>query len=409
MNSVTINLTDIANGGAALGRDEKKRVIFVPLAIPGERVQVELVKEKKRFAHGRLLEVLEPSPDRVKPPCPHYGLCGGCHFQHINYPAQLDLKRDIIIDQLTRIGGIEDPVVRPVLPNPDEWAYSNYVTFSTDQAGKLGFWSPVMNDVLPVSTCHIILPSILEQLKDIDLALPTLQQLTLRQGNDDSLMAILKVNGDETPTLEAELPISVAQILPDGSAATLLGDSYLIFSVKDLNFRVSATSFNYPSPTALGALIDTVIDFSSLSGAEDLLELYSGVGTLTAFLAPEAKSVIGIEADSAAISDAAVNLDPFDHVALYEGAVEEILPSLDLTPDVIIMDPPTSGLAPSVHDDLARMRSPVLIYIGSDMATLARDSKRLAKKGYDLVEVQTIDMYPQNYRVLAAAKWQLKN
>jgi len=328
MTSITINLTDIANGGAALGRDEQKRVIFVPLAIPGERVQVELAKEKKRFAHGRLLEVLEPSPDRVEPPCPHYGPCGGCHFQHINYPAQLDLKRDIIIDQLTRIGGIEDPVIRPVIPNPEEWAYSNYVTFSMDQAGKLGFWSPVLNDVLPVSTCHIILPSILEQLKDIDLALPTLQQLTLRQGNDDSLMAILKVDGDETPTLEAELPISVAQILPDGSATTLLGDSYLLISVRARIFQVSATSFFYPTSLALETLIDTVLNFASLTGHESVLELYCGVGTLTAFLAPQAQKLIGVEHDQSAIMDAVENLDSFDHITLYQETVEETLPLL---------------------------------------------------------------------------------
>ena len=150
------------------------------------------------------MEVLDPSPDRVEPRCPHYGPCGGCHFQHIDYPAQLDLKRDIVVDQLTRIGGIEDPVVRPVIPNQEQWAYSNYVTFSTDQEGKLGFWSPVLNDVMPVSTCHIIQPSILDQLNDIDLSLPTLQQLTLRLGSNDSLMALLKVDGDETPSLEAE-------------------------------------------------------------------------------------------------------------------------------------------------------------------------------------------------------------
>lgn len=405
MTSVTINLTDIANGGAALGRDERNRVIFVPLAIPGERVQVELVKEKKRFAHGRLLEVLDPSPDRVEPRCPHYGPCGGCHFQHIDYKAQLRFKREIVIDQLTRIGGFVEPVVKPVIPNPEQWAYSNYVTFSTDQAGNLGFWSPELDEVMPVSTCHIIQPSILDLLDDIDLALPTLEQLTLRLGINDSIVAELIVDGEDPPDIKTESSISISQILADGSIANLVGDSHLLISVKDRIFQVSATSFFYPSSAALEALVETVLKFASLTGHESVLELYSGVGTLTAFLAPLSQKLIGVEHNQSAIMDAVENLDSFDHITLYQETVEETLPLLDLSPDVMIVDPPGSGVAISVHDEIARLQPSCLIYISSDMATFARDGQRLAQNGYDLIEVQPIDMYPQNYRVLIVSTW----
>jgi 23S rRNA (uracil1939-C5)-methyltransferase len=405
MDTIALTLTNMANGGAAMGRDAADRVVFVPFAIPGEEVRVDIVEDRKRFARGQLREIVEPSPDRVEPLCPHFGPCGGCHFQHIDYPAQLRFKEEVVRDQLKRIGGFEEITVKPVLANPEPWAYAADITFSPTSKGQLGFWSPVHSQVIPISTCLIIRQRLLEAYQDIDLELANLWSLTLRLGDDGSLLAALEVEAMEAPSLETDFPISVALILPDGSAANLIGDNYIVRFLKGRDFRVSAGSFFYPSPAALERVVDAILGYAALEGDEKLLELYSGVGTLTAFLAPKTTTTTAIEVNSDAVADAALNLDNLENVTLYEGLVEEILPLLDLEPDVMVVDPPPAGLPPTVIDEIAVKASRKLIYISSDVATMARDGRRLAAKGYRLAEVQPVDMYPQNYQVLTVSCW----
>lgn len=405
MNTITLSLTNMANGGAAMGRDANDRVVFVPFAIPGELIRVDIVEDRKRFARGRLEEIIEPSPDRVEPPCPHFGTCGGCQFQHIHYPAQLRFKEEVVRDQLNRIGGLEGITIKPVLANPEPWAFASDITFSPTSNGQLGFWSPVNAQVIPISTCLIIRERLLETYQDINLELANLRRLTLRLGNDESLLAALEVEEVEAPSLETDFPISVALILPDGVAANLIGDNYIVRSVKGSDFRVSAGSFFYPSPIALEMALDAILDYAALAGDEKLLELYCGVGTLTAFLAPKSATTTAIEVNPDSVADAAVNLYNLENVTLYEGLVEEILPLLDVQPDIMVVDPPMAGLPPTVIDEILVKAPHKLIYISSDVAILARDGRRLAAKGYRLVEVQPVDMVPQNYQVLTISCW----
>ncbi len=405
MQKITLTLTNMAYGGAALGRDVSDRVLFVPFTIPGEKVTAEIVEDKKRFATARLVEMLEPSPDRVEPRCPHFGSCGECHFQHINYPAQIRYKAAVLSDQLARIGGFVDVSVKPVVANPEPWAYAIEASFSPTDDGGLGFWSPRLGRVMKIDTCHIIREQLVNLLHDTDLALPELRRLTLRVGEDDALLAALEVEDMEPPSLEADFPISVALVLPDGTAANLVGDNNLLQSVKGHLFRVSAGSFFYPSPPAIEILIDTILNYLGPDKIGTVLELYSGVGTITNFLSAKAVELVALEMNADAVADTAVNLNDYDNVTLYEGPVEEILPILDVRPDAMIVDPPVSGLPPMVTDEIARKAPAQLIYISSDAATLARDGRRLAAHGYLLKEVQPIDMYPQTYRILAVSHW----
>ncbi len=406
MQELTLTLTDMANGGAALGRDDQQRVIFVPFTIPGEEVTVGIIEDKKRFARGRLLQVLEPSPHRVDPPCPYFGMCGGCHFQHIDYPTQLELKESVIKDQLKRIGRIENPEVQPVISNPEPWRHSHQVTFGQTADGKLGFWSPQQREILPVESCHILHEPLLAAFQEIDLDFPNLNQLTLRMGSTGELMVVVSVEDDEPPGITADFPASIALLLIDGQAINLLGDPFIHIMAQDQLLRVSAASFYYPSPPGLSLLIEQLLKYAALNGDEHIWDLYSGVGTLSLFLAPHAKSIIGVESNPDSIADAAANLDGFEHISLYEGPVEHVLPLLEGSPDLIVVDPPPSGLAPGVTDEIAKRSPDRLIYISSDIATFARDSRRLAKKGFILNEVQPIDMYPQNYRALLVSIWQ---
>jgi 23S rRNA (uracil1939-C5)-methyltransferase len=405
METIELTFSGMAHGGSAIGREDTGRVVFVPLVIPGERAEVEIVEQKKRFARARLVSLLAPSESRVAPRCPHFGPCGGCQFQHIDYAAQLQIKEDVVRDQLERIGKMEVASVRPTLANPEPWAYAIEVHFGLSPDGSLGFWSPELEQVMPIETCHIIRPQLLELLQDVDLALPELNVLTLGVGDDGATMATLDLAGGDPPALEADFPVSAALILSDGRAVNLVGDNYLVRTVKGRDFRVTAGCFFQPSPPATDLLVDSVLQYAELSGAETVLELFGGVGTLTAFLAPEAADVTGVEMNPDAVADAAVNLDEFDNVALFEGAAEEILPLLELDPEVVVVDPPPSGLPIPVLDRIIELAAERIVYVSSEVATLARDGRRLAEAGYRLVEAQPLDMYPQTSRIQTVSAW----
>ena len=403
---VTLSLTDMANGGAALGRDEARRVIFVPFAIPGEQVRAEVVEDHGRFAQARLLEVLETSPERTEPRCPHFGVCGGCAFQHITYEAQLRYKQNIVRDQLQRIGGLGDVDVRPTLANDNSYEYRVNVTFFPTPEGGLGFWSPYEKQVIPIRECHIIRPELLELYQDIDLELPGLRSLTLRQGDDGALLVGMAVNDVEPPELNTDFPVSVAMVLPDGQAANLVGDNYIVQTVRGRDFRVSAGCFFYPDPQMTDLLVRQVQEMAALTGRETVLDAYAGVGTLAAFLAPDAAAIHAIEANPDAVADAALNLADTENVAFYEGLVEEILPLLEVQADVVVVDPPPAGLPKDTVEQIVAHRPARLIYISDDVATLARDGKQLARQGYRPVVVQPLDMYPQSYQIQTVSLWQ---
>ena len=407
MTTLTLQVTAVTHGGAALGRDPQGRAIFVPYAIPGETVRVTLVDEKAHHAHARLEEVLTPAAARIVPQCPHFGECSGCHFQHMRYEAQLQAKQDIVRDQLQRIGGFKRVNVQPTLPNPQPWGYSVELPLSPTPEGGFGLWSATMQQIIPITTCPITHPDLAALLQAIDLELPDLRKMTLRLGDDGAMLAALEVEGVEPPELEVDFPFSVAIVLPDRTAASLIGDNFIIQSVKGRDFRVSSGSYFPPSPAAAALVVDTVLAYALQTNADTVLELYSGVGLLTAFLAEAAAEVVAIELNEDAVADTAVNLPDADNVTLYAGWVEDILPALDVRPDVVIVNPPDKGLTREALTAVIQQNAPRLIYVSSDPATLARDGKHLAKAGYQPIEVQPIDMRPQTYQIETVSLWQL--
>jgi 23S rRNA (uracil1939-C5)-methyltransferase len=405
MNDVTLTLTIMAHGGAAMGRDDNGRSTFVPFTIPGETVRARLTTEKRHFARGDLLDIIDPSPDRIEPRCPHFGVCGGCHFQHMTYERQLQAKQIVVTDQLQRLGGFDEVNVLPVKPNPTPWGYRVDASLSPVPGGGLGYWSPQKREVIPIETCPIIHPRLQELWQDVDLDLPGLRKLTLRVGDDEALLAALEVDDVEPPELATDFPVSVAIVLPDATAASLVGDNYIVQRVKGRDFRVSPGCFFQPSPAAAGLLVDAVLAYANLSGAEAVVELYSGVGMLTAFLAETGAAVTAVELNPDAVADTAVNLHDFDNVTLYEGPAEEILPLLDVRAALLVVDPPDGGLSPAVIESIARLVPARLIYVSADLPALARDGKKLAQAGYRLAEVQPIDMTPQAFQIDTVSLW----
>ena len=406
METIILDLTDMAHGGAAIGRDEEQRVIFTPLALPGERVRVEIVEDKGRYGRGRLVEIITPSPDRVEPRCPHFGPCGGCHFQHINYPRQLQLKENIVRDQLGRIGGFADPPVAAVWGNPEQWDYATEMTLYPAPEGGVGYWSPALGAVMPIETCHLVRPLLRDLLQDVDLDLPGLRKLQLRVGDDEALLLGLAVEGVDPPELMTDFPVSVALLLPDETTANLIGDNYTVQSVKGRDFQVTAGSFFYPSPAATALLVDAVLQQAALTGEEMVVELFSGVGTLTAFLAPLARQIISVEANPDAVADAIINLEDTENVALFESDAEDALPTISERIDLLLVDPPPSGLSRDTTQAIVKVGPRRIIYVSGDVATLARDGRQLATGGYRLTAVQPIDMTPHNYQVVTVSLWE---
>ena len=405
MTVLEFETTTITHGGAAMGRHEG-RAIFVPYALHGETVRAEVVEDKGRYAFARLVEVLEPSPDRVEPPCPHFGPdgCGGCQWQHAGYPAQLQFKAEIVVDQLTRIGKIANPIVRATLPDPSGWAYRNHAQFHPAREGKLGFQAAATNRTIPIEECPILHPLLTDLYATLDIDTQDLRRLSLRAGTETGdRMLVFEMNDDMPPGLEIDLPVSCVLLLSDGQYANLIGHNHITEIVADHTYRISAPSFfqvNTPQAVQLVHLVDEYLD---LQGSETVLDAYCGVGLFTVHLAERADLVIGVEVATSAIDDLLENTAGFDNVDVIEGMVEAVLPDLDMPIDAVVVDPPRAGLDRFALDALAERHPPRLVYVSCDPATLARDAKRLTAAGYHLVEVQPVDMFPQTYHVESVA------
>jgi 23S rRNA (uracil1939-C5)-methyltransferase len=405
MTELILHPTSYAFGGSAVAHDENGRPIFIQGALPGETVRALLTVDKDRFAHAYVTAVLESSPKRVLPRCPHFGPCGGCSYQHLAYEEQLRAKQLVVEDQLARIGGLKAVEVLPVLSSLQPWEYAYEATFSPTTGGGLGYWSPRQNEVMPIEVCPITHPHIISLFSDIDLDLPGLRKMTLRLDSEEQMLAALEVEDVEPPQLEADFPVSVAIILPDKTAASLIGDPYLLYEIKDRVFRVSPGCFFYANLTAAEKLLDTVLGFAALSGSERVLELYSGVGLLTAFLAQDALEVTAVEVNSDAVADLVFNLQDMENVSLYHSLVEEMLPAIDYRPDLLVVDPGRTGLAKPVMARIKSLAPSRLIYVGSDLARMARDGKDLSDAGFTLAKVQPLDMRPQTYHVQTVSLW----
>ncbi|MBP6016643.1 MAG: class I SAM-dependent RNA methyltransferase [Candidatus Promineofilum sp.] len=409
MSDLTLTLTDMAHGGLALGRDKGGRAVFVPYAIPGETVRVRVPDDRRGFARAELLEVLQPSADRVTPRCRHFGICGNCHFQHMTYAAQLRAKEAAVRDQLTRVGGLNNPPLRPILPAPEAYGYRAETALFPADEGGLGYWSPVEQRIFRVEECPILAPALEAALPDLDVDLPGLRRLSLRLGDDDELLAALEVDDVEPPELLVDFPVSVSIVLPDHTAASLIGDPYLLRTIGGREFRFSP-GVPYPAnPAMIERLAEVILELTELAPGDRVLESPGGAGWLTAALAGRAAQVAAVEPNPDAVADAAENLDAFDNVAIYQGMEEEVFPALDAEPDVVILRTglyrPEEGLSPAAFRLLERLRPRRRVVITGEAGALAKDAKRLAKMGYRPVAFQPVDLAPQGFWVEVVSQW----
>ena len=400
-----LELTAMAHGGSALGRHEG-RVIFVPYAIPGERVRVELVEARTRWGRGRLLEVLEPSPHRIEPPCPYFGpdKCGGCHFQHIAYEAQAEYKREVVVDQLARLGGLHDANVQEIIGAAEPWAYRNHAQLHTTAESQLGFLTADTHDVVPVKECLILDPLLNELWAALDMDWPELFRLSLRCGSaTGDRMAIFELNHYEDFDIEVDFAVSCVILLADGETVVLMGNDYLEEQVAGRDFCISANSFFQVNTAGAEALVSVVSESLAPQRGDRVLDLYCGVGLFGLSLADLAGSVLGVEADPSAVADFRHNARGMDQVALIEGKVQSVLARMEEPVDLILLDPPRSGAGQAVTEQIAHLEPRRIAYVSCDPATFARDARHLVENGYLLHEVQPVDLFPQTYHVESVA------
>ncbi|MFA7343712.1 MAG: TRAM domain-containing protein [Terrimicrobiaceae bacterium] len=345
----SILIESIAFGGSGVGRLPDGRVCFVPFTLPGERVLARVVREKKSFLEAEVVRLTEVSVGRVTPRCPIFGKCGGCAYQHIAYPRQLDTKREQVRELLRRIGGIETPDLRPVLPSPSEWEYRNRISVHV-QDGKVGFHGRKSHRIVPTAECPIATAHVNEQLAALAKSPPREdRRITLRERSD--YRGFSQVNAGAADVLAAVV-------------ADMLG-------------------------TEGGLLVDA----------------YCGAGFFSKNLAAKFSKTIGIEWSAGAVR--AAKASAAENETYLAGAVETHLPqALEASSPAgtaVLLDPPAEGLSPEVVDILGKYRPATLVYVSCDPATLSRDLKKLGS-WYSIVYIQPVDLFPQTAEIESAAK-----
>lgn len=392
---IEITLDRFVYGGDAMGRLPDGRAVFIPYVIPGETALIRLVEEKRRYAHGELVQLMDRSEKRIESRCVHFGECGGCHYQHVAYSFQLQTKETILREQWQRIAGVNELPLLLIAAASQEWNYHNTLVFQLDNTGLPGFHRHRSEKVLGVRECHLpeaeleILWRCLDAGPDSGIG-----RILLRQGHDGEVLLALEGRTEIPPQFAVDFPVSVVYSGPAGEVV-LSGDNKIILSIKERPFQVSANVF-FPVNTQQAAkIVDFLLENLNLHSNLSVLSLHCGGGWLSAFIAPLVGQVIGVDEAISAGEDFVYNMDEFENVSLYLGTAEDVLPGVLESVGLLIVEPSESGLTVEVIDLIAARSPSELVYISCDPATLTRDAKNLISAGYHLEEVLLVDIRPQ--------------
>ncbi|AFC33418.1 RNA methyltransferase [Paenibacillus mucilaginosus 3016] len=448
----TADIVGIGHEGEGVGR-VNGYTLFVPGALPGEKVRVKVVKVKKQYGYAKLLEVLEASPDRIDAPCPIYKQCGGCQLQHLSYEAQMRWKRQLVIDNLTRIGKLqvvgereEGIIVHPTLGMSDPWRYRNKAQVpiglaETEEGGLVGgFYAQGSHRIIDMEACliqHENNDAVVGAVKKIARELGIrpyseetgrglLRHVIARYGfNTGEIMVVLVTNGRDLPhadeltgLIRRDVPgvTSIVQnintretnVIFGDETRTLWGSDVIYDTIGDIRFAISARSFYQVNPVQTEVLYGKALEYAALTGRETVIDAYCGIGTISLFLAQKADQVYGVEIVPEAIEDARANarLNGIRNASFEAGPAEVVIPAWrgkGIAPDVIVVDPPRKGCDPALLETILAMRPERVVYVSCNPSTLARDLRVLEDGGFRTVQVQPVDMFPHTVHVESVA------
>ena len=441
---VDVTIDDLAFGGEGVGRLDGY-VMFIRGGLPGDRVRVYVTETRARYGRGEIDEVLTRAPDRVEPPCPYFGRCGGCRLQHLAYPAQLAFKAKQVRDCLERLGNVADFELRPILPAPDPYGYRNKMEFTVAQAkGEpiIGLHQADRYDVvLDIERCLLqseTMNTLLDEMRRQARArrLPVwdgateqglLRFVSLREGRrtGDAMVNVVAASPDlerlapVADALRARVPATASVVLnvnaKKASVAVgseehvLLGRETITESLGGLSFQVSANSFFQTNTVQAERLFALVEAACASEGHETIIDLYSGTGAISLLLARGCRRVYGIEVAPAAVADAVRNAraNGIENCTFLTGEVRHVLPALiaeGVRADTVVADPPRAGFHPKALGTLAALGPARIVYVSCNPSTLARDVGDLVRRGYRLEWVQPVDMFPQTPHIEAIAR-----
>ncbi|KGE19406.1 23S rRNA (uracil(1939)-C(5))-methyltransferase RlmD [Paenibacillus wynnii] len=466
---VVLDIIGMTHEGEGVGRVEGF-TLFVQGALPGEKVQAKVLKTKKQYGYAKLLKIVKASSDRIGPPCPIYDQCGGCQLQHMDYNAQLAWKRQLVVDNLERIGkltvagndeggsdGLNDGqdgrpsagiLVRPTLGMDEPWRYRNkaQVPIGVTDGGLVGgFYARGSHRIVDMETCLIqhehndaVVAAVKSIGRDLDISAYNeetgrglLRHVVVKKAfRTGEMMLVLVTNGRDIPHLDAWIG-SIREQLPQVASIchnvntkqtnvifgddtrTLWGRDVIYDYIGDVQFAISARSFYQVNPAQTEVLYGKTVEYAGLTGKETVIDAYCGIGTISLFLAQHAEKVYGVEIVREAIEDARANavLNEMKNVVFEVGASEDVIPKWKeqgITADVIVVDPPRKGCDPRLLETILQMKPERVVYVSCNPSTLARDLRVLEDGGYRTVEVTPVDMFPHTVHIESVALLELK-
>ena len=438
---VEVSITDLNDTGEGVGR-LGGRVVFVPDTVTGDRVLVRLVQVKPNYATGKLHQVLEESPHRIRAKCMVADKCGGCQWQHIASEYQQSAKHNLVVQALERIGGFTAPAVAPILTADSSLAYRNKATYPLKRSAtgqvQAGYYQKGSHQLINLNQCPVqdsrlnpLLAEIKQDIQQLGWSIyderrhqGRLRHLSLRIGRRTGEMLLTLIATDwNLKDLEVQAQKWLTRypklvgifvnrnpnrtnVIFGSETRCIAGQPYLREEFAGLEFQLLPETFFQVNTEAAEALLNAIAQQLGLQGDEVLVDAYCGIGTFTLPLAQRVRQAIGLEVQPASVEQAQLNAqrNGISNVIFKTGAVETLLPQLGITPDVVLLDPPRKGCDREVIETLLDTSPGRIVYISCKPATLARDLKLLCQTGsYQLTHIQPADFFPQTSHVECAA------
>ena len=450
---VTLHIEDIGTGGEGIGKADGF-TFFVKDAIVGDVIEAKIMKLKKNYGYARLMKVLTPSKDRVEPKCPVARQCGGCQIQEMRYEAQLAFKQKMVQNNLERIGGLSDFEMYPVIGMETPYAYRNKAQFPVgeDKDGNIviGFYAGRTHHIVEQTDCCIGAPENGEVLRKVKAYMQKNQirpyneehhsgivrHILIRTGyHTKEIMVCLIVNAAKASCLKNAEQLTESLREMDGMTSVMVnfntektnvilgkksevlwGQPYIEDFIGDVKYQISPQSFFQVNPMQTEKLYAKALEYAGLTGNETVWDLYCGIGTISLFLAKNARKVYGVEIVPQAIEDARNNAkrNGIDNAEFFVGKAEEVVPAFyekalkqaqdseagkSIHPDVVVVDPPRKGCEEVLLETIVKMQPQRIVYVSCDSATLARDLKFLSANGYAVKKVQPVDQFGHSVHI----------